>query len=187
MTVSKSAPDPSLVQPPKPMGKYWWVYLLQGVATITLGGLLIFWPRPTIVLIVTILGVYWLGIGILHIAGALFGERDDQRLWMLISGALGIVAGLVVLSRPLIASLLVPTVLVLIIGVLGVLIGLLGLAQAFRGGGWGPGVWGVLSIGFGLLLFTQPLIVVSVLTLILGVLAIIGGLALIVVAFRVRR
>jgi uncharacterized membrane protein HdeD (DUF308 family) len=106
---------------------------------------------------------------------------------MLISGALGIVAGLVVLSRPLIASLLVPTVLVLIIGVLGVLIGLLGLAQAFRGGGWGPGVWGVLSIGFSLLLFTHPLIVVGVLTLILGVLAIVGGLALIGVAFRVRR
>ena len=186
MTVSDTTSSPDLVQPPHPMGKFWWIYLIQGIGTIVLGGLLIFWPRPTLTLIVTILGVYWLGIGILHIATTIFNRQAHHRVWLLVSGVLGIVAGLVVLTQPLVATLLVPTVLVLIVGVLGILIGLLGLAQALRGGGWGPGVWGVVSCIFGLILFTNPLIAVGLLTILLGIMAILGGLALIAVAFRVR-
>jgi uncharacterized membrane protein HdeD (DUF308 family) len=187
MNVSDTTPSPDLVQPPHPMGKFWWIYLIQGIGTMILGGLLIFWPRPTLTLIVTILGVYWLGIGILHIATAIFNRQAQNRTWLLLSGALGILAGLVVLAQPLVATLLVPTALVLIVGVLGILIGLVGLAQALRGGGWGPAVWGIVSCLFGLILFSNPLIAVGLLTIFLGVMAILGGLALIAIAFRVRK
>ena len=185
MTTSSSLSDPETTSP-KPMGRYWWIYLVQGIATIILGLLLIFWPMPTLILIVTFVGVYWLITGVFHVVTGIFGGKAEHRGWTIAGGLLGTAAGIVVLARPLAATLLVPTVLILVIGVLGILIGLLGIAQAIRGGGWAPGIWGIVSIGFALILFSYPLMAVNVLRLILGIFGILGGFALIAIAFRVR-
>ncbi len=168
------------------MNKYWWIYLLQGVLAILLAIALFFLPGPTLLFLVTLLGIYWLIVGVFHIVGAFTGEQDQHRSGMLVTGALGIIGGLLVLARPLIVSVLLPTVFVILIGINGVLIGAVGLVQAFRGGGWGPGIWGVVSIVLGLLVILNPLIVLSLLPWIVGGFAILGGLTLIVMALRLR-
>lgn len=169
------------------MSKYWWVYLLQGVITLILGGLLLFKPGLTLMLIVLFLGVYWLVSGIFSLFGAFTSRGDGNRGWMLGSGLLGIIAGLIVIAHPLVSTVLAPAILFLIIGFLGVVIGGIGLVQAFKGGGWAAALWGALAVIFGLLLIFNPWIAVNVLPWILGVLAIIGGLALIIMAFRLRK
>lgn len=177
----------SKVTPSDPMSKYWWVYLLQGVATLILGGLLLFKPGLTLAVIVVFLGVYWLVSGVFSLFGAFTSRGDGQRGWMLSSGLLGIIAGLIVIGNPLVATVLAPTILILIVGFIGVIIGAIGLVQAFKGGGWGAGLWGAISIIFGLLLIFNPLEAVVALPLLLGVLGVIAGLALFFMSFRIRK
>jgi uncharacterized membrane protein HdeD (DUF308 family) len=169
------------------MSKYWWVYLLQGIVTLILGGLLLFKPGLTLMIIVLFLGVYWLVSGVFSLFGAFTSRGDGQRGWMLGSGLLGIIAGLVVIVHPLIVSILAPAILIMLIGFLGIVIGGIGLVQAFKGGGWAAALWGTLAVIFGLILIFNPLIGVEALPWILGVVALIAGLALIVVAIRLRK
>jgi uncharacterized membrane protein HdeD (DUF308 family) len=92
-----------------------------------------------------------------------------------------------VIVHPLIVSILAPAILIMLIGFLGIVIGGIGLVQAFKGGGWAAALWGTLAVIFGLILIFNPLIGVGALPWILGVVALIAGLALIVVAIRLRK
>ena len=70
---------------------------------------------------------------------------------------------------------------------LGIIIGAIGLIQAFKGGGWAATLWRAIAIVFGLILIFNPLIAVSALPWILGAVSVIAGLALTVVALRLRK
>ena len=62
------------------------------------------------------------------------------------------------------------------------------LVMAFRGGGWGTGVLGVLSILLGLVLLVNPLFIgIAVLPFVLGAVALLGGILAIVAAFMMRK
>jgi uncharacterized membrane protein HdeD (DUF308 family) len=67
----------------------------------------------------------------------------------------GIIAGLAIVQHPLWASLLVPATLVWILGFMGIIMGVVSIVLAFQGGGWGPGILGVISIGAGVLLLER--------------------------------
>lgn len=59
------------------------------------------------------------------------------------------------------------------------------MVQGFSGAGWGTGILGILSIIFGLVLIANPLVAaVGLVLLLAGGLAIVGGIAAIVVSFR---
>ena len=78
--------------------------------------------------------------------------------------------------------------LLIFLGLEGLLIGLTYLVQAFRGGGWGVGVLGVLSLLFGalILLVSTPLTALATIVTWVGVNGIVGGIALIVMGLRFR-
>ena len=162
----------------------WWLVLLQGIIALILGSALLVWPGVTLVLLVTFLGVYWLGTGILAIV-SIFIDRTNVG-WKLLSGALGILAGLVVLFYPLYSAVLLPAFLTIFIGIWGLVIGVIALVQAFRGAGWGAGILGVLSIIFGLLILANPLVSEALLILLIAIVAILGGIAAIFLGFRMR-
>jgi uncharacterized membrane protein HdeD (DUF308 family) len=162
----------------------WWLVLLQGILALVLGIALLVWPGVTLLLLVTFIGVYWLGTGILTIFSA-FTDRSRWG-WKLLSGVLSILAGLVVLFYPLYSAVLLPALLIIFIGIWGLVIGLISLVQAFRGAGWGAGVLGALSIIIGMLFLANPLVSAALLVLLVAVLAIIGGIVAIFLAFRLR-
>src|SRR3954452_525759 len=89
----------------------WWVFLLQGFAGIILGLMLVTQPGATILALTTFLGFYWLITGLLAFV-QVFVDRSTPWIWSLLSGAVGVIAGLFVLRHPLFAALTVPTVLV---------------------------------------------------------------------------
>jgi uncharacterized membrane protein HdeD (DUF308 family) len=162
----------------------WWLVLLQGIIAIILGMVLLFWPGITLLVLVTFIGIYWFATGILVFFSAFI---DRSRFgWKILSGILGILAGLVVLSYPIYSAILLPTLLILFIGVWGLIIGFVTLFQAFGGAGWGAGILGVISIIFGLLLLANPLVSAALLILMIAIFAIIGGIAAIFLAFRLR-
>jgi uncharacterized membrane protein HdeD (DUF308 family) len=158
--------------------------LLEGIISVILGLFLLSAPGATVLVLVQVLGFFWLIGGIFRIVSIFI----DSTLWgwRLVGGILGILAGILVLQHPVWATVLVPAVIVIILGIQGLIQGVLGLIVAFQGGGWGVGILGVLSIVFGIILLINPLLGAVVFPIVLGALMLVGGIVAIVGAFRLR-
>lgn len=163
----------------------WWVFLLQGFAGIMLGLMLITEPAATLVALTTVLGFYWLIIGLLALV-QVFVDRSTPWIWSLLTGIVGIIAGLFVLRHPLVAALTVPTVLVIVLGIQGLVIGILQSIAGFSGGGIGPLILGAINILVGILLLGSPIAAALAVPLVFGALLLIQGVGLIILAFSVR-
>jgi len=111
--------------------------------------------------------------------------------WKLFAGVLGILAGMVVLdamgSKPLVATIGLASIYVWILGIQGVIYGVIELVQAFKGGGWGMGILGTLSILFGAFLIGNAVQASLVLPWVFAIFAIAGGISAIVMAFRLKK
>ena len=173
-----SAESGAAMAPPR------WLVLLLGVIAVIFGVLFFIYPVPTLTLLVTFLGFYWLFNGIVALI-SLFTDKTG-RGWKLLVGILGILAGVLVLTYPLYSAILIPTVFAIIIGVEGLIIGAVYMVQGFSGAGWGTGILGILSIIFGLILIANPLVAAVGLVLLLAGLAIIGGVAAVIFAFGMK-
>jgi uncharacterized membrane protein HdeD (DUF308 family) len=168
------------------LSQIWWVFLLRGLAGIILGFFLLTEPAATIVALTTLLGFYWLIQGVLSLV-QVFVDRSIPWIWSLLSGIVGIVAGLFVLRHPLIAALTVPTVIVIVLGIQGLIIGVLEIISGFRGGGFGSFILGAINLLIGLLLLSSPITAALAVPIVFGVLLLIEGVALIFLAFRLRK
>jgi uncharacterized membrane protein HdeD (DUF308 family) len=162
----------------------WWVVLLEGIAAVIIGILLLISPGVTTVVLIQFLGFYWLITGILALV-SIFLDRS-QWGWKLFSGILGILAGLVVIRNPLWSAVLIPTFLVIVLAIQALIQGVVKIVHSFGGGGLGAFVLGLLNILIGVILLFNPLIAAFALPLVLGILALIGGIAAIIGAFRIH-
>ena len=163
----------------------WWLVLLGGILNIIVGLLLLFAPAKTAAILVFVLGIYWLINGIFILIGMF--EDHSAWGWKLFMGIISILAGLfIIIANPLIASIAVAGAILLVLGIQALIVGIIMLVMAFKGGGWGSGILGVLGIIFGLILmfnFTNPAWIVS-LVWVAAIFAIIGGIAMVVKAFQ---
>jgi len=162
----------------------WWVVLLQGIAAVILGLFLLAKPGMTMVVVVQLIGIYWFVAGIFQIV-AIFIDHT-QWGWKLFSGILGIIAGMIIIEHPLWSPILLTSVLIIVLGIEGLIIGIINLIQAFKGGGWGVGILGALSILFGLVLLANVLLATFSVPWVLGVLGIVGGVIAIIYSFRLK-
>jgi uncharacterized membrane protein HdeD (DUF308 family) len=96
----------------------WWVVLIEGIAAIIIGILLLVNPRITTGVLIQFLGIYWFIVGIIDIVRIFLDS--SMWGWKLFSGIIGILAGIAIIQYPLWASLLVPAVLVWVFGFLAV-------------------------------------------------------------------
>jgi uncharacterized membrane protein HdeD (DUF308 family) len=165
-------------------GYPWWLVLLQGIFAVMLGLLLLTWTGVTTLVLIQFLGIYWLIAGVFNIVG-IFLDRTDWG-WKLFAGVLGVIAGLLVIQHPLWSTVLIPATLIIILGLTALVFGIVSLIAVFRGGGWSAGILGVLGILIGLALLSAPLISTAALPMVVGALALVGGIAAIVQAFRMR-
>ena len=168
-----------------PPSNIWWLFLLQGIAGILLGLMLLTAPGEALVALVTFLGFYWLITGVLALV-QIFVDRSVPWIWSLLSGLLGIAAGGLVLKHPLLAAVTVPTVLVIVLGVQGLVMGVIEIIGGFKGGGIGSFILGVINVLVGLLLLSSPVAAAIAVPIVFGVLLLVQGVALIIWAFRVR-
>jgi len=176
MTIATTSPDQADV---------WWVFLLEGIAALLFGLLLVTEPGATLVALVVFLGFYWLMMGVLELV-RVFVDRSVPWYWSLLIGILGIVAGIIVLNHPMFAAVLLPTTIVLYLGILGLIIGAIQIVGGFTGGGMGSFVLGVINVLIGLILLGAPMAAAIAVPLVFGILLLIEGVALIIWAFRVR-
>ncbi|CUS03688.2 conserved membrane protein of unknown function [Candidatus Promineifilum breve] len=162
----------------------WWIPLIEGIALIIIGILLFSNPAATIVVLAQVLAIYWLISGIMEIV-SLFLDRTAWGL-KLLGGIIGIWAGLFIINNPLSGTLALGLTVVIILGIQSLILGVIHLLQAFRGAGWGMGVVGIINIIFGLILLGNTLIAAATLPWVLGAFALIGGIATVFMAFRLR-
>lgn len=163
----------------------WWLVLLEGIAAVIVGLLLITNTGATLVILIQILGLYWIIKGVLSLV-SLFVDRSMWG-WKLFAGILAIIAGVIVLDNPLWSTLLIPTIVILIVAIEAIIIGVINIIQAFQGGGWGIGILGVLAILLAILLIGMPMLASTVtFALTLAFLLLIGGVVAVVFAFRMR-
>ena len=168
-----------------PASNIWWLFLLQGIAGVLLGLMLITAPGETLVALVTFLGFYWLITGVLSLV-QVFVDRSVPWIWSLLSGLLGIAAGIIVLKHPLLAALTVPTLIVIILGVEALIMGGVQIIAGFKGGGIGSFILAVVNIFIGLLLLSSSATAAIAVPLVFGMILLVQGVAHIIWAFRVR-
>ena len=164
----------------------WWLLLIGGILNIIVGILLLVNPAKTTIAFAWVLGLYWLIQGILTLVG-MFLDHSAWG-WKLFMGILGILAGIVVMRHPIASAVVLPALFVLLLGIQGVIVGGISLVLAFKGGGWGAGLLGAVSIVFGIILILNYANLGTVLTFIwiVGIFAIAGGIVQIIQAFRQR-
>ena len=156
----------------------WWAVLLEGIIAIVIGLFLLYEPVVTTILLIQILAIFWLAGGIVSVIGALI--FPENRLWKLLSGILGIIAGVLILMYPIFSPFIVLTFLIIFIGAWAIVNGAVKLAWALKGGGWGMGILGVLTIILGLLLLTNSLVGALFLPWMFGFFLIIGGIGAVI-------
>jgi LPXTG-motif cell wall-anchored protein len=165
----------------------WWIVLVEGIFALIFGIFLITDPAATSVFLVTVLGFYWLIRGIFSIIEIFIPNTGTHWGWLLFMGILGIIAGMAVLRHPSYATVFVGTFLIVFLAVDALIMGIMGLIRAFTGGGWGPGILGILTIIIALFLFANVFGAVLALPIIIGAILIVGGIVAIFFSFRIRR
>ena len=168
----------------------WWLVLMAGIAATIVGAVLLWAPAKTRVetylLLVAILGIYWLIQGIFDLI-SIFVDHSMWG-WKLFIGVISIIAGAVILVYPIAAAVTLPSIFALVLGFWGLLNGIVLLIIAFRGGGWGAGILGVLGIIFGVALianYSVPGMGLATLWVI-ALTAFFGGIVMIFQAFKQR-
>ena len=172
--------EPTLADELRPMK---WLIIIQGVAGILLGIMLLLAPGASTVILVQFLALYWLISGVIGLVSLIWDR--SQWGWKVFGGILGIIAGMAVIQHPLYATILVTSTLVIFMGILALVFGVMNLVRAFSaGGGWGLGLLGVVDVVIGLILVFNPLPASIALPVVLGAFILVGGIASIIMAWR---
>jgi uncharacterized membrane protein HdeD (DUF308 family) len=104
----------------------------------------------------------------------------------LVSGILGIIAGLAIIRHPLWSTILVPGTLIIVVGGLALASGILEAIRAFTVRRWSGVVLGVAVALLGLAFLMNPLVGIAALPWVFGFLALIGGAVSIAIAATER-
>jgi uncharacterized membrane protein HdeD (DUF308 family) len=169
------------------LARNWWAIALRGVLGILFGLIALFLPGATMLSLVLLFAAYTLVDGVFAIVSAVRAAQQGERWGLLV------LEGLVDIATAVIAAMwpgITVVAFVLIIAVWAIVTGALMLSAAFRlgtdDGRWWLALGGVVSLLYGALLVIAPMIGAVVLTWWLGAYALVFGMALLVLAFRLR-
>ncbi|MBZ6077290.1 HdeD family acid-resistance protein [Microvirga puerhi] len=169
------------------LAQNWWAVALRGVFAIIFALIALFVPGATILSLVLFFAAYMLVDGVFSIVSAIRAASQHQRWGLLVlEGIVDILVGVIAFSWPGLTVVFFVTLL----AVWSLITGVLEIVAAFKlnpayGRGWMI-FSGIVSILFGIALLIAPLIGAVVLTWWLGVYALIFGITLLVLAFRLR-
>jgi len=166
----------------------WAFYLTEGLVLLVLGLLAILIPPVATVSTTIVIGAVFFAGGVVGLISTFTGRRAPGFWWSLVSAALGIVVGLMLLVRPIAGAVSLTLVLIAFFLAEGVLSIFFGLAHRRHVSTWG---WMVASgvvdlVLAGVLLAGLPGDAAWALGLLVGINLIFGGAALSALALRLR-
>jgi uncharacterized membrane protein HdeD (DUF308 family) len=166
----------------------WWMLILRGLAGIVFGLGAYAWPGLTLGLLVVLFGAYALIDGILAVISALAGRTQGLPWWtLLVEGMLGVAAGVFTFLWPGVTLV----VLLYVMAAWAIVTGIFEIAAAIRlrkavEGEWTLALSGVVSVVFGLILFTRPFAGLLAVAWLIGTYAVIFGLLLLFLGLKLR-
>jgi uncharacterized membrane protein HdeD (DUF308 family) len=169
------------------LARDWWAFVLRGIVALLLGVVALVWPEVTIRSLTYVFGFYALLDGVFALVAA-WAIRGIGRWWvLLLEGLLGIVAGVIAFLRPDVTAL----ALLMVIAAWAILTGILEIVAAIQlrkeiENEWWLGLGGLASIVFGVLLVIWPQSGLVTISWIIGLYAIIFGVAMLALGFRLR-
>lgn len=171
----------------------WWVPLTQGIVALMLGIWAFTRTGQTLATILFLFGLYWLINGIFTVIAAVSGRIQQYRTWQLVGGILSIVAGSFAVSQPFMAGIFSASLVGTLIGlssifsgITQILVGRMVMRTLGADWSWSNFFHALLNIIFGIIVIANPVMTVTILIQIFAMIAIVGGLALLYSAWRIR-
>jgi uncharacterized membrane protein HdeD (DUF308 family) len=169
------------------LAQNWWAIALRGVFAIIFGIIALLMPGATMLALVLLFAAYLLVDGIFAIIAAVRAARSQERWgWLIFEGLVDLVTGGIAAVWPLITIV----AFALLMGAWAIVTGALLLGASYRlnipHGRWLMALAGAISVIWGVLLIIWPLIGALVLTWWMAAYALIFGVAMLVLALRLR-
>lgn len=166
----------------------WVLLLLWGLAWIILGFFLLFQPGVTAILLVQIMAVFWVMGGVIDLMSGLTHSDQPNRGWRIFGGILGIAAGVVIMLHPIAGTLVTIAFGFYLLAFAVIVTGVINMVGAFKKTlSWGGSLLGLVQVILGIFLVTHPLVGMLAYVPTLGIIAIAGGIVIIIGAFKVKR
>jgi uncharacterized membrane protein HdeD (DUF308 family) len=166
----------------------WWVLLLRGILAILFGVAAYAWPGLTLATLVLFFAAFVFLDGIFDVYHAFSGRQEKENWWLLlIEGLLGIALGILTWMRPGVTTV----VLLLYIAFWAIMTGILRVVMAIRlrkeiEGEWLLILSGLAGVAFGVIVMARPGAGALALLWLIGAWAIVVGVFLVTLAFKVR-
>jgi uncharacterized membrane protein HdeD (DUF308 family) len=167
------------------LARNWWLIALRGALGVVFGLLALILPFATILALVLLFSAYMLVDGVFAIYAAVRAARQRETWGVLaFQGAVSIVTAVLAFLWPGLTVF----AFVLLIAAWSIVTGCLMFAAAVRtdDGRWWLILGGAAATAFGILMILAPLAGAVVLTWWLGAFALVFGVALIILAFKLR-
>ena len=167
------------------LAKNWWALALRGLVALMFGLLTFVLPGITLVTLILLFGAYALADGIFNIVA--FFRVASHHWALLIEGLIGIIAGILTFVWPAITAL----ALLYVIAFWAIFTGIFEIVAGIRlrkviTNEWLLLLMGILSLLFGLFVLIAPGVGALAIVLWIGAYALVFGVFLLALAFRLR-
>jgi uncharacterized membrane protein HdeD (DUF308 family) len=170
------------------LARNWWMVALRGVLAIVFGLLTFVLPVVALQTWVLLFAAYMIVDGVFGIAsGVRAATRHERWGWLIFEGVTSVGAGIVALLWPVITVVVFVYLLAIWSGVSGVMMAIAAFRLKIDHGRWLLALAGVFSILWGLLLLFAPIAGALALVLYLGAYALVFGVMLLVLSWRLRQ
>ena len=167
----------------------WWAFLLRGIFALIFGLIAIFMPVTAFLSLVFVFGAFALVDGIFAIVSAFTSNAKSENWWWLIlEGLFGILIGVLTIIQPAAMG----EAWLLLIGAWAIVTGILEIITAIRlrneiTGEFWLILGGLISVAFGVFVAWAPLAGAFAIGFVIGIYALVFGVALIMLALRMRK
>ncbi|HBP5462424.1 TPA: heat resistance membrane protein HdeD-GI [Pseudomonas aeruginosa] len=175
----------------------WWIIALRGVLALIFAALAFWMPQSALLAMTLVFGAFSLVNGAFNLVAAVRHIQKKERWgWLLFSGIVGILTGVVVLVAPWVATMVMASFLWASVGFWAIFTGVLEISAAVRlrqeikGEIW-LALSGLLSIVLGAIVlwifFTRPVESFLAAGWLLGFYAAVYGVTLLFLSWRLRK
>ena len=166
----------------------WWIVLLRGIFMAIFGLIALVSPGIALLTLVWLFGFYAILDGISAVVIGIRTRGEPHWVWTIVQGVVSVLAGAIALIWPGVTAL----TLLFVVAFWAIVLGIGEIGGAFASRKSGSNVWGwtlaagILNVTFGVLLLIWPASGILTLIWLVGIFTLAGGIALIVLALRVR-
>jgi uncharacterized membrane protein HdeD (DUF308 family) len=172
----------------KSLTDVWWLIVMRGVVSIGLGLVALAVPTKTVALLVLFVGLLLMVDGVINVISSLLSIKKTDKWWVvLIQGIIGLFLGVVVFNYPQVTVgviLFLVALWAIITGIMLVVTAISTRKESY--GGWLLTAGALIAIGFGIVLLANPYQTVVVVTMLVGLFAVISGIITVALGLEVH-